>query len=96
MDEIAQEIYKKLHLDLTAEEAEKLTEQLENELHARTTDRIVDGLDDEQIEQLGNFKGSDEELAAWLDENVSDYDEIVEKEADILLHQMVQKFTDDI
>jgi len=55
------------------------------------TNELIAELSDEQVDELAALRGgTDEELAAWLKQNVPDLKEIIEDETAILLGELAE------
>lgn len=90
MQFIAPEILEELNINLSPQERESLLEHLSTTLEERVGQEVTDSLDDEQLYELARLQesASEEELAAWLQANVPDLQQIVQDEVDILLGEL--------
>ncbi|HRC27856.1 MAG TPA: DUF5663 domain-containing protein [Candidatus Saccharimonas sp.] len=80
-----------LGIALSDEDYQALSAHFETTLHERVIDEIVDELTPEQAEELAHLQQSDDAtLQQWLTTNVSDLDEIVSDEVDILLGEIAE------
>lgn len=80
-----------LGITMSEEDAQLLSEHFETTLDERITNEIVAELDDEQLAQLKSLQeSSEDDLAAWLKENVPALKEIIEDETAILLGEIAE------
>jgi len=63
-----------------------------DELDERIGEQITESLDDKQLKELVDLEenGTDEQVAAWLDKNVADLQQIIEDERDILIGEIAE------
>jgi hypothetical protein len=79
-----------LGINLSDDQATALSEHFEETLQERIGLAIFDTLDDEQVATLLKLQetGNDPETAAWVKQNVPDYEAIVQDQIDILLGEL--------
>lgn len=76
---------------LSPEEEKLLEEHFEQTLTNHVIEEIIDELDEEQLQQLHEYRHrSDEELQAWLRENIPQLTEIITDEVAILLGEIAE------
>jgi hypothetical protein len=85
-------------INISDDEIVAFVEQVNDELDERVGQEVTESLDDEHLAALVELqeKGTDEELAIWLEANVSELQQIIEDERDILLGEIAEnagKFT---
>ncbi len=68
--------------DLSDDQKNDAIEEIMNTLKDRVGDRAIDALNDSQVEHLENemMHGSFESTQKWLQENVPDYENVVNEE----------------
>lgn len=90
---ITQNTLEALDIDLTGEDVEALLDHLNETLQERVSAEITESLNDDQLKILADMQesASDEELGTWLEENVSDMQQIVQNEIDILISEIVEE-----
>lgn len=72
-------------------EYDLLSNHFEHTLNERVMTEVVNYLDDSQVIDFARIKDSDDDtLRAWLIENVSQLDEIIEEEVAILLGEIAE------
>lgn len=90
---LTRQILQDLGIHLDDASYEMLEEHFETTLQERVIEEIIRELSNEQAEELAHMKvgeTADEELYAWLVENVADLPEIVSDEVDILLGEVAK------
>lgn len=92
MTYITPEILHQLGIHKSEAEEQALIEHFEQTLNERVGATIADLLDDKQVEQLMDLteKGNAEATAAWLQQNVPEYDDLVKDEYDILMGELAE------
>ncbi|USN96567.1 MAG: hypothetical protein H6797_05925 [Candidatus Nomurabacteria bacterium] len=82
-----------LGIELDDQTFEAFDEHFEATLQERVVDAIVDGLDEQQLEQLSAVReqgGDAVAMQTWLQANVPDLSQIVQSEVDILLGDLAE------
>ncbi len=88
---ITKDFLNQIGVNISDEDAEKLSEYFETTLDKRVMDSIVSELSDEQLEELQQMKNNpNEQLMNWLSSNVPSLKEIIEEETDILLGELAE------
>jgi hypothetical protein len=89
---ITQKTLEDASIDLTGEDVEALLVHLNELLQERVGTEITEALSDEKLKTLVDMQESatEEELGAWMEENVPDLQDIVTDEIDILLGEIVE------
>jgi hypothetical protein len=89
---ITQKTLEDAGIDLTGEDVEALLVHLNELLQERVGTEITEALSDEKLKTLIDMQESatEEELGAWMEENVPDLQDIVTDEIDILLGEIVE------
>lgn len=84
---ITKELLEEFGIDLTDKDTDSLLAHLNETLQERVGTEITQSLTDEQLATLVALqeKGSDEEVSAWLEQNVPELQAIIDDEIDILL-----------
>lgn len=90
---ITQATLEALDVDLTGEDVEALLDHLNETLQERISAIITESLDEDQLKTLLAMQesASDEDLGAWLEENVADMQQIVSTETDILMAEILEE-----
>jgi hypothetical protein len=90
---ITQATLEALDVDLTGEDVESLLDHLNETLQERISAVITESLNDDQLKTLLAMQesASDEDLGAWLEENVADMQQIVSTETDILMAEILEE-----
>lgn len=90
---ITQATLEALDVDLTGEDVEALLDHLNETLQERISAVITESLNDDQLKTLLAMQesASDEDLGAWLEENVADMQQIVATETDILMAEILEE-----
>lgn len=69
----------------------QFNEHFEVTLEERIMESIVDELNEQQLRELSELRGGDDEqLQQWLRLNITDIDEIIQDEIDILLGELAE------
>lgn len=73
-------------------ELEAFIEQVNDELDERVGQEVTESLDDDKLAELVALQesGTDEQLADWLQANVTELDQIIEDERDILIGEIAE------
>lgn len=81
-----------LGIDLGGQDKEALLAHLNDTLQERVGTEITESLDDEQLATLLDLQenATDEALGAWLEQNVPDFQQMVQDEIDILLGELAE------
>lgn len=89
---ITEESLKKLNINLGDQDVVSLLEHLNETLEERVGAEITDSLDDEKLKTLVDMQenATEEEVGAWLQENVPELEQIIEDETDILLGELAE------
>lgn len=88
---LSKELLGQIGVAIAPENLELLSEHFETTLDERVTNELIAELSDEQVDELATLRGgTDEELAAWLKQNVPDLKEIIEDETAILLGELAE------
>lgn len=92
MGVITKQLLDDLGVTMSDQNREILSEHFETTLDNRVVNEIAEELDDDQLDQLNAMReqGTDEELAAWLKQNVTDLKEIIDDETAILLGELAE------
>jgi hypothetical protein len=96
-DYITEDTLKKVGVNLDGQDVASLLAHLNETLEERVGAEITDALDDSKLQVLMDLqdKATDEEVGAWLQENVPEFEQIIQDEIDILLGELVEN-TDEI
>jgi len=96
-DYITEENLKNLGIDLEGKDVASLITHLNDTLEERVGAEITDTLNDEQLKTLVDMQenADEEEVGKWLQENVPEFEQIVQDEIDILLGELAEN-TDGI
>lgn len=96
-DYITEDNLKSLGIDLEGKDVTSLLTHLNDTLEERVGAEITDALNDEQLKTLVDMQeNADEaEVGKWLQENVPEFEQIVQDEIDILLGELAEN-TDSI
>jgi len=83
-------------INLEGQDVDSLLAHLNDTLEERVGAEITDALDADQLETLVALqeKSSDEEVGKWLQENVPDFEQIIQDEIDIALGELVENGED--
>lgn len=83
---------KRIGIKLEGRDVASLLEHLNDTLEERIGAEITDALDDKQLDVLVDMqeKASDDEIGAWLQSNVPDFEDIVQDEIDIVLGELAE------
>lgn len=88
---ITKELLAEIGVNASEEDIAKLSIHFETTLDKRVMDSVIAELEDQQITELQKLKeGSDEQLVAWLNQNVPELKDIIEEETDILLGELAE------
>lgn len=88
---LSKQLLESLGVELTDEHLALLEEHFETTLDERVTAEIALELGDDQLEELEALSDApDEQVQAWLAENVPDLKEIIEDETAILLGELAE------
>ena len=89
---ITQQTLEDADINLTGEDVIALLAHLNDVLQERVGTEITDTLSDEQVQAMLKLQesSSEEELAAWIQQNVPDMETIVQEEIDILIGEIVE------
>lgn len=89
---ITEDSLKKLGIDLEGQDVASLLAHLNETLEERVGAEITDALEDDQLQVLVDLqeKASDEEVGAWLQANVPEFEQIVQDEIDIVLGELAE------
>lgn len=81
-----------LGIDLDDQDVESLLERLNDAVEERIGDEIIESLDDDELEELVKLQktATPKELGDWIAEYVSDYDQIVSDEIDIVIGELAE------
>lgn len=95
MPVITKDLLEQIDVNISAESVAKLSEHFEATLDERVMSSVIAELSDEQIERLDVIKtGPDEQLMAWLSDNVPELKSIIEDETAILLGELAEGSND--
>ncbi|MBP6880413.1 hypothetical protein KBC31_02160 [Candidatus Saccharibacteria bacterium] len=89
MIEINEKLLKSLGIELNGDETAEMLKHITDTLNERVGLEIAEQLTDEELAELMAIE-SDEDKAAWLQENLPEYIDIIEDEADILLGELAE------
>ena len=94
---ITQALLEEAGISLDGKDVAALLDHLNTTLEERIGAEITESLDDAQLEALVTVqeKGTDEEVGAWIEQNVPELQEITQDEIDILLGELAEN-ADDI
>jgi hypothetical protein len=94
-DFITKETLEDVGITLVGDELTALLDHLNETLEDRVGEEIIDALEDDQLEAFMKLQESstDEQVFAWIQQNVPDYEQIVKTETDILLGETSQNVT---
>lgn len=94
---ITEELLKEFGVELGGKDVPALLAHLNDTLHERVGAEVTESLDDNQLKELLDVqeKGSDEDVANWVEANVPEIKEITQDEIDILLGELAEN-TDGI
>jgi len=89
---ITEDSLKNLGINLEGKDVASLLTHLNETLEERVGAEITDALDDNQLKVLLDLqdKASDEEVGAWLQANVPEFEQIVKDEIDIILGELAE------
>lgn len=89
---ITKDLLDEAGINLAGQNVDTLLAHLNQTLEERVGTEITESLSDEQLEELLTLQenGSDEEVGAWLDQNVPELQEITQDEIDILLGELAE------
>src|SRR5688500_368795 len=89
---ITEDSLKKLGINLEGQDVASLLAHLNETLEERVGAEITDALEDDQLQVLVDLqeKASDEEVGAWLQANVPEFEQIVQDEIDIILGELAE------
>lgn len=81
-----------LGINLNDQDVQSLLERLNDTVEERIGDEIIESLDDDELEELVKLQktATPEELGDWIAEHVSDYDQIVSDEIDIVIGELAE------
>lgn len=87
---ITEDSLKTLGINLEGKDVASLLSHLNDTLEERVGAEITDALDDDQLKVLLDLqeKASDQEVGAWLQANVPEFEHIVQDEIDIILGEL--------
>lgn len=93
---ITKDLLDEAGINLADQNVDTLLAHLNQTLEERVGTEITESLSDEQLEELLTLQenGSDEEVGAWLDQNVPELQEITQDEIDILLGELAENADD--
>jgi len=94
---ITEQNLKAIGINLEGKDIASLLTHLNETLEERVGAEITDTLDDDQLKTLIDMqeKASEEEVGKWMQENVPEFNEIIQDEIDIILGELVEN-TDGI
>ena len=80
-------------INIPDEQVEPLLDYMNDILEERIGESVVNSLSDDKLEQLAELQGtgSDEEVQAWINQNVQDLPAIIQDEIDILLGEAAER-----
>ena len=89
---ITEDSLKKLGINLEGQDVASLLVHLNETLEERVGAEITDALEDDQLQVLVDLQAnaSDEEVGAWLQTNVPEFEQIVQDEIDIVLGELAE------
>lgn len=89
---ITRELLDQFGISLEGRDEASFIQHLNDTLEERIGAEITESLDDEQLKTLLELqeKGSDEEVGAWIDQNVPELQQITQDEIDILLGEVAE------
>lgn len=89
---ITKETLDELGINLDGQDVEALLTHLNDTLQERVGTEITEELDDNQLKTLLDMQetASEEEIGAWLNQNVPDLQQITQDEVDILLGELAE------
>jgi hypothetical protein len=89
---ITRELLDEFGIELGNQDEASLLEHLNSTLEERVGTEITESLDEPQLKELVELqeKGTDEEIAVWLEKNVPDLQEITQDEIDILIGELAE------
>lgn len=91
-DYITQDLLKTLGITLDDANADSLIAHMNETVEERIGAEITESLDDTQLEELVKLQetASDEEIGKWIATNVSDYQQIVQDNIDIVIGELAE------
>lgn len=89
---ITRELLDQFGISLEGRDEASFLQHLNDTLEERIGAEITESLDDEQLKTLLEMqeKGSDEEVGAWIEQNVPELQQITQDEIDILLGEVAE------
>jgi len=89
---ITEDTLKKLGINLEGQDVASLLTHLNDTLEERVGVEITDSLDDSQLKILLDLqeKASEEQVGQWLQQNVPEFEQIIQDETDILLGELAE------
>lgn len=89
---ITRELLDEFGISLDGQDETSFLQHLNDTLEERVGAEITESLDDDQLKTLLELqeKGSDEEVGAWIEQNVPELKDITQDEIDILLGEVAK------
>jgi uncharacterized protein YhfF len=88
---LTKSLLKDLGIELDEQDYLLLEDHFESTLRRRVIAEVVEELSTEKAEELASMEGAgDDQLLNWLQENVTNFNEIVSDEIDILLGELAE------
>lgn len=79
-------------IEVPENQINSLLDYMNDVLQERVSEAVVELLDDDELEELVLLqeKGSDQNIYAWIQAHVTDLDEVIQDEIDILLGEAAE------
>lgn len=89
---ITQSTLETLGIDLTGEDVDALLDDLNETLQERVGTEITQSLNEDQLKELVELQESatETQIGDWLQKNVTDLQQIIQNETDILIAEIVE------
>lgn len=90
---ITQSTLETLGIDLSGEDVDALLDDLNETLQERVGTEIAQSLNEDQLKELITLQESatEAEIGDWLQKNVTDMQQIIQNEIDILIGEIVEE-----
>ena len=89
---ITKELLEEYGIELGSQDVASLLQHLNDTLNERIGAEVTDSLEDEQLDELLKLQESagDEQVGAWIEQHVSELQQIIQDETDILLGELAE------
>jgi hypothetical protein len=89
---ITRDMLEQAGIELAGQDVDALIDHLNQTLEERVGAEVTTSLDDEQLKALLELQetGSDDQLFEWMNTNVTELDQIVQDEIDIILGELAE------